>query len=199
MEIREKYLWFGIVIFGFSILIGIVIWSRVSQNNQSIGQESQIQNLETINEINENEIGNYLVSVSQIEKKVSPTANLIFQTKYQGCGHIINQREKVEGKLVNLTEEEFNDLYANWTVERFGNEEIILYQEVPGECGEHFQVRENNGKVCIYKISPSNDLILEETTQIETKYLPDIDQKNLQNGVTIIGQEALISYIENFE
>lgn len=101
--------------------------------------------------------------------------------------------------MVNLTVEEFMDLYSDWTLKSFTSDEIILYKEIDDECGEHYVVKTLDGNIAIYKINNENNLDLIEKTEISIKYLPQIDVENLERGVSLVGKEELNAYIENFE
>ena len=76
---------------------------------------------------------------------------------------------------------------------------MILYREVDGECGEHYLVKEKDGKVVVYKILENGEEQEYETTQISTDYLTDTDKIEMQNGIRVNGQQELNQLIEDFE
>ena len=74
-----------------------------------------------------------------------------------------------------------------------------MSKEEEGECGEHYIVRENNGKVTIYEILEDGSEKEYEITDIGTEYLTETDKINMQNGIRVNGKQALNQLIENFE
>ena len=74
-----------------------------------------------------------------------------------------------------------------------------MSKEEEGECGEHYIVRENNGKVTIYEILEDGSEKEYEITDIGTEYLTETDKINMQNGIRVNGKQALNQLIEDFE
>ena len=149
---------------------------------------------------NFNNISNEQVLQSNAkEEKISPGAMLVFTKYYKKCNHKIIEKQMVDKDLINLSEEEFKKLYKDWKIEKFTNKEIELYKEFDGECEEHYLVKSEDGNINIYKIKENGELFLIEKTEIETKYLSDEDIKNLEDGVTLWGNQELNAYIEDFE
>ncbi len=74
-----------------------------------------------------------------------------------------------------------------------------MSKEEDGECGEHYIVRDNNGKVTIYEILEDGSEKEYEITDIGTEYLTETDKISMQNGVRINGKQSLNQFIEDFE
>lgn len=170
--------------------------SKVESKQEMLGN---IKKEESINKTYENEVENTIYTSTNAEEKISPNALIIFEKYYKDCKHTIIKRENVESSMVNMTKEKFEKLYSDWKIVKFSNNEIELYKEFEGECGEHYLVKEKDGFISIYKIGSNGDEILLKDTEISTQYLPDIDVKKLKEGVKLTGKEELNSYIENFE
>lgn len=136
---------------------------------------------------------------SSKEEKISPNCFIIFKSFYKKCGHQVNQQIEIPEKLVNRTREELENEYKNWNIEKFSDTEIILTKEEQGECGEHYIVKDKNGKVAIYELLENNMEREYEVTDISTEYLTNEDRVNIEKGIKVNGKQELNQLIEDFE
>ena len=142
---------------------------------------------------------NTMLEANSNEEKISPNCSLIQKIYYEQCSHTIIDYPFLPTNLVNLTKEQLQSKYPDWNIEKFSSNEIILSKEKTGECGEHFLVKENNGKVTIYQIDETGQEHEWLKTEIATEYLTETDKLNIQNGIRVNGNEELNQLIENFE
>ena len=101
----------------------------------------------------------------------------------------INNQEEI---LDECTEEwesknnkESKTLQVNSTYEKEDKQEYIL--------------RNDKGKIVIYKINEDKKEEVYELTDIAVDYLTDEDKNNLNNGIRVYGKESLNQLIEDFE
>lgn len=195
----KKY-YYAIMV-GIAVIIIVLLATVVLFNIRKANVKYGNQTLENtpVEENNTIERNNEVVRTNSWSEKISPNAIIIFNKYYKKCDHTSVTRENVTNEMVNLTVEEFMDLYSDWTLKSFTSDEIILYKEIDDECGEHYVVKTLDGNIAIYKINNENNLDLIEKTEISIKYLPQIDVENLERGVSLVGKEELNAYIENFE
>lgn len=133
------------------------------------------------------------------EEKVSPNCSFTEKIYYRGCGHTTSNYLELPQDIVNLNREQVQDKYLDWQLEKFASNEIVLYQEKDGECGEHYVVRENGGNVVVYRILEDGTEELYEVTGISSEYLTDTDRVNMKNGIRVNGKQELNQLIEDFE
>jgi len=133
------------------------------------------------------------------EEKVSPNAIITFKKYYKKCEHTVKRYEPASKDIVNLTQDELKDKYNGWEVQSFSPQEIILFKELDGECGEHFMLRNVNGYVAVYEIDTNGEEILKHQTDIPTEYLTETDLINIENGLIVYGKESLNQLLEDFE
>lgn len=187
----------GIAVIIIVLLTTVVLFNirkaNVKYGNQTL-ENTAVEEDKAIEKIN-----NEVVHTNSWEEKISPNAIIIFNKYYKKCDHTSVTRENVTKEMVNLTVDEFMNLYSDWTLKSFNSDEIILYKEIDDECGEHYVVKILDDNIAIYKINNENDLELIEKTEISIKYLPQIDVEDLERGVSLVGKEELNAYIENFE
>lgn len=195
---------FTVIILG--ITAGTYIYTSNSKNKFS---NENIQNV--VNKVSErieddctkeweelNESSNILETNSN-EEKISPNCLVTLKRHYDKCGHTTKEYIDISEDLVNKAREEVEDKYPNWEVEKFSSSEITLYKECSGECDEHYILKENEGKIIIYKIDENEQEELYETTEISVDYLTEEDKQNIKNGIRVNGKENLNQLIEDFE
>lgn len=192
------------------ILLGIVLGMMYSQNKTKISEQNIIENRseglseavtdECIEEWEEIEEETQLeLEANADEEKISPNCLITLKKFYKSCRHSLNEYITASQELVNKTQSELQEVYKDWKIEKYSSTEIILYREYEGECGEHYILRENDGKIAIYKRDENNKEILFEQTEIATDYLTEADKIEIKNGIRVNGKESLNQLIEDFE
>ena len=166
---------------------------EIAKNNEIIEDECTEEYMQMENE-------NLQTASTEVEEKIAPNAEIIFKTTYKKCGHTISKYDKVSNDLVNMTKEELASKYESWNIEKFSDTQIILTKtDEEEECGEHYMVREKNGKLVVFRIQENGVETEYETTEISLEYIPQTDSISIKNGVRINGNEELNQYLENFE
>ena len=156
-------------------------------------EKDYTKELEELNKLNNS------LETNSNEEKISPNCLLTLKRHYDKCGHTTKEYIDIQENLVNKTQEELEEKYPNWEVEKFSSGEIILYKEYTGMCDEHYILKEKDGKIVIYKIDENEQEKLYETTEIAIDYLTDEDKENIKNGIKVNGKEELNQLIEDFE
>ena len=192
-----------IVLFILGAVIGTIIIKNFSDQKKTETEIAE-QNQEEIydectDEYEEMVQSNTLVEETSSEgEKISPNCSIIFKRHYNECGHTIEQYSSVPTELVNKTEEDLQKQYEGWIVEEFSRNQIILYRDFDSECGEHYVLREKDGKVVVYLKTGDTEELVEET-DIATEFLTETDRIELQNGIEANGRVELNQIIEDYE
>ena len=131
--------------------------------------------------------------------KVSPNTNITFKICYKECNHIIVKKEKAKQDIINLTKEEMQLKYKEWSIEEFSVENIILYKENEGICNEHYILKQENGYIVIYELDKNNNKRLLKITDIATRYLTEEDLKKIKNGMLVYTKQELNRLLEDYE
>ena len=194
---NRKYITTMIIILILTITLGIVLGIFLKNNNYSLNllEKSKTKFAEEDNVIN----GIELVKTSSLEIKTSPNTLMIFKIYHEDCGHTSIERKNILEDFVNMTKEEIEKEYSDWQVEKFEKGEVIFLKNETGICNEHYVIRDKDGYVTIYNIDASGKEVLKEKTSIITSYLPDIDKKELREGIKIIGKDELNARLEDYE
>lgn len=133
------------------------------------------------------------------EEKTSPNCSLTMKRYYNECGHSIEEYTNLNNELVNKTKDEIQQVYSAWTIDKFSNDEIIISRSFDSQCGEHYIVRDKDGKVAVYLLSGDDTETELQETEISTEFLTEADKLDLKNGINANGKQELNQVIENFE
>lgn len=139
------------------------------------------------------------IEANSSEEKISPTGSMTLKRYYEQCEHTINEYIDIPQELVNKTKEDLQKQYENWEIEQFSSNNIILYREFDSSCGQHYILRNDNGKITIYLVTENNEEQIYEHTEISIEYLTDKDKAEIENGIRVNGKEELYQKIEDFE
>ena len=190
----------AIVILG--AIIAAVVISSPNKNEENVKVETNIAEENILDECTdeyEELQNNEMLETDSQEEKISPNCSFTIRTYYKGCGHVTSQYNNIPEELVNKTENELKEMYPEYMVETFKSNEVIVYIEKEGECGEHYLVKDLNGTVVIYeKLDDGTEKLLEETS-ITTDYLPETDKIQMQEGIEVNGKQELNQLIEDYE
>ena len=189
------------------ILIGIVVGRLIYNNNEKLANKNNIIQNE-INIVSEKVTDDCIeeyqevqeeVATNSQEEKISPNCLLILKKYYDECNHTINEYVDVPQDLVNGTEEDLKKEYPYWQIEKYSSNEIILYKEFNSNCGQHFVLKEDDGKITVYKINENNEEEIYEKTEISVEYLSETDKGKISEGIKVNGIEELNQLLEDFE
>lgn len=197
----------GVAIMIIGVIAGIGIYSRgkkeYSENNIVTNELNEISE-EIIDECTEEweqlqEQAMLEVEANSNEEKISPNCLLTLKRYYKQCSHIINEYTDIPQSLVNKTQEDLEIEYSNWEVREYSSTKVVLYREFDSDCGQHFILRNSDGKITVYKINENNEEEEFQKTEISMDYLTETDKVEIQNGIRVNGMEELNQLIENFE
>lgn len=183
-------------------IITAVVVSRPNESEEQLQIETNIADENILDECTDEYEGlqeNDMLETDSQEEKISPNCSFTIRTYYKGCGHITSQYNNIPEELVNKTEQELKEMYPEYMVETFKSNEIVVYQEKEGECGEHYLVKDLNGTVVIYERKSDGTEELLEETSIATDYLPETDKIQMQEGIEVNGKQELNQLIEDYE
>lgn len=190
-----------IIIIG--IILGIFIYNNNANNNKQnsiVENEINIVSEKVTDECTEEyQNSEKEIETDSQEEKISPNCLLTLKKYYEECNHTINEYVDIPQDLVNGTEEDLKNEYPYWQVEKYSSNDIILYKEFNSNCGQHFVLREDNGKITVYKINENNEEEVYENTEISVEYLSETDKIKISEGIRVNGIEELNQLLEDFE
>ena len=191
------------------IVIGIITGVYIYNRNKKIGKNIVDNEINIVSETITDkcteeyekleEQAKLEIETNSSEEKISPNCLITLKRYYDECQHTINEYLDIPKDLVNGTKSDLQREYPNWEIQKYSNNEIILYKEFNSNCGQHFVLRDVDGKINIYKINENNEEELYEKTEISVEYLTETDKIEIQNGIRVNGIEELNQLIEDFE
>lgn len=149
-------------------------------------------------DIEEEEIEKTDIANSE-DEKISPNATVVFKTYYDKCSHTKEETETISDELVNMNKKEIVEKYAEWSIEKFSKDEIVLLKNKDEYCGEHYILKEKNGYIVVYNLDEKEEEKLYMTTSIPIEYLPQTDKHALSKGLYVYGNQELNEMLQDFE
>ena len=172
------------------VILGIFIYNKNKTDNTNIVDNKKLAE--------KNEINN-AVPTAVVEEKISPNAKVLQKQYFTGCDHLLKETKNIPENLVNKNKEAVEKYYKDWNVDSFSENEIIIYKEEDGFCGQHYLIKEHNGVLGIYTKDENGEVTLKKDTEIQTKYLPETDLEKVKLGIEAVGNMELNSVLEDFE
>ena len=168
----------SIVVIFFAIFVGVGVYNIQEETKNT----NQVKNTTEISEVIIDECTEVWEEMSttneldiqantQDQIKLSPNCSFTFKTYYQECGHISNQYTNIPQGLINKTKGEVDQKYPEWTIETFKSNQVVLSKSQAGECGEHYVLRDVEGKIVVYVINNKGEEEVYQKTDIATDYL----------------------------
>ena len=191
----RKYIFWGIVLFIISLLVGYFYGQRIFEGTALVEEQSSKNEDLVIDKTYTNQV----VQTSYEDIKILPSTNLGLKKLYKGCDHISFEFIDLPSELINKNKEDVEKAYGDWKVEEFYENKVILYKEVEGICDEHFFITLGKEFIEIYKFTDENNKVLYTTTDVGREYLTEQDILKLENGINLYGKDKLNSVIEDFE
>lgn len=196
----------SIVVVFFAVFVGVEVYNRQEKNQNT----NQVKNTTEISEVIIDECTEEWEEMSatneldiqantQEQIKLSPNCSFTFKTHYQECGHVSNQYTNIPQELINKTEAELQQKYPEWKIETFESNQVVLSKNQAGECGEHYVLKDVDGKIVVYVINDKGEEEVYQKTEIAIDYLTDTDKITIKNGLKVYGKENLNQVIEDFE
>ncbi|MFR0921861.1 MAG: BofC C-terminal domain-containing protein [Clostridia bacterium] len=189
-----------IIVIMIGIVTGIILYNtKQKDKNDNNMIENEINKISE--KVTDDCINEYIdeIETNSNEEKISPNCLLILKRYYDECQHTINEYVDIPQDLVNGTEYDLKKEYPYWEIEKFSSTEIVLYKEFNSNCGQHFILKEDNGKITVYKINENSEEEVYEKTEISLEYLSETDKIKIKDGIKVNGIEELNQLLEDFE
>lgn len=181
-------MFYSILIFMFSCLIGFFYARIWKSNNGDVAIESNMVN----NNIQ-------VTETYSTEEKLGFNSTFAIKKYYGQCGHFEFNYSELPKELVNLTKKEIENLYPDWNVEEFSSSGVVLAKNEDNICNDHYVIKLNDGNVDVYHLEQNGEESLYKSTNIMNEYLTQDDINNLKTGIYVYGKGNINSVIEDFE
>ena len=191
----SKTFWVAVIL--TTIILGISAGILVHIYSDMKLENSNLEHLARFNEIREE--NKTLIANANDEVKTTPNTEIVFEIYYNKCGHTSVKKVFVSEEDVNKNEEQIAQKYKEWKIRSFTKDMIELYKEEDKMCDNHYIVKDNEGKISIYRIDENDNETLIEDTEISTKYLPQEDLELLKKGIRANNNNKLQEILSDYE
>lgn len=194
----KKYIIFvAILALILSFILGLYLY-KLNRENEKIAFEAKYGEEQVENILKEAE--NLIQETSKNKNITTPNTKIIEKKYYKDCDHLVEEENKINTNLVNKDESEIQTQYIGWEIQKFSQNEVVVYKEVNDFCDEHYLLKDVEGEIIVYRLDKYNTPkeVMQETG-IQTKYLSEIDMENLKEGIKVCGKENLSLQLEDFE
>ena len=140
------------------------------------------------------------IEVSVQEERISPGCVVIIKRTYVDCGHVVQVSEIISSEFINLTEEEFQRDNPSWEIQQFAPNEIVVHETINNFCGEHYRIRDLDGRLAIFELDrDGNEINLMRVTDIWTQFLTETDLIYIGEKKDIYTRIELSKFLEDFD
>lgn len=151
-----------------------------------------------------NEHNNHDIIAEEVEAAVKPEITIkeegimIYQYYYTKDAITKEQQEPVPDFLEGLSREQLQSVYNGWQIVYFSPEKVILRCSIEGKSNEVFLLKEYNGQIAVFIEDESRRMRLKELTEVPVALLPETEQKQMLEGLYIVGEENLVRLLSDF-
>lgn len=180
---KRKTVALAMICFFLSLGMGY-LYGRSGQEQQTI-EESPLVAEESL-------------EVNKKENTIATGGQLIYQYYYTKDRTLKEQQEEIPNFLVGLTREQIESIYPNWQLILFSPDKVILRCKIDKKSDEVYLLAIYDGYVTLFYENEDMKLELKEKTEIPLSVLPEREQKQLQTGIYVYGEEDLIKLLSDF-
>lgn len=190
-NIGYSFLVFGILVICLSL--GIFFGFRYTKNNENL-----MDYTETTAEDNKNE-NNDTTPVSTKTYDIE----VVYEDKYNKCGHIIENKNMVYGTTLEKVKEEENVKQKEngniYEIIEESNEKIIYSRGIEQNCPNHFLVKLEDEIIVVYNVVDDSTMMVYKKINADLETLNPEMLEELNVGIKADSKEDLNLIIEDIE
>ncbi|MDQ7793911.1 MAG: BofC C-terminal domain-containing protein [bacterium] len=135
-----------------------------------------------------------------VEEILREDAVIIWRIEYQGCGTIEEFPSPAAG-MAGWSRDRLAAAMPAWRLEDFSPTGALFTRNTPGLCPDmqlYRTVGLHEGRVAVYYGRPPH-LMLKEVTAIHATSLSEKDRRQLEDGIVVRGDEAVLRLLEGLD
>ncbi len=198
--VKKKEFWITVCLTIFTAL-GTFFLTYISVNQKFINQN--YANEATTNEyvINQEqtleETTKAVVAVNV--PRITPSTKLVYEYYYEEDGQVKVEEEVPPYFLIDMTRKDLEENYPDWQLKSFSQAEVVMRKNISGKSKERYIIKEYDGYVAVFFEEPVDGVSLRELTDTPVSSLSAEDREKLKTGINVIGEEALMNALEDYE
>jgi len=181
----------ALAVFCAFIGAGIGYVYTTAKYGNAIVQEEEPQNTADIQE-------NDYIPTSIAEEKITPSTKMVYQYYYTEDGVTEVQEEIPPYFMLDLTLSDISKYYTAWDIVSFSPKEVVMRKTIIGESQQRYVVGQKDGYVAVYYEEEQEGISLKELTGIPVDGLTEDEKLRLNQGIKVMGNEALARTLENY-
>lgn len=131
--------------------------------------------------------------------RITPSTKLVYEYYYEGDGQIKREEEVPPYFLIDMTRKDIEEKYPDWQLKSFSQSEVVMRKNIAGKVKERYIIGEYNGYVAVFYEEPVDGISLRDLTDTPISSLTPEEQSKLKIGISVLGDEALIRALEDYE
>lgn len=201
--INKKNFWIAICLTAVTAISTFFITYTIF--NKRIINQNPINDIETKTYTLEDDIKNQEQQTETTEvaavniARITPSTKLVYEYYYEGDGQTKREEEVPPYFLLDMTRQDIEEKYPDWQLKSFSNSEVVMRKNIAGKVKERYIIGEYDGYVAVFFEQPVDGVSLRELTDTPISSLTDEEQTKLKIGISILGEDALINAMENYE
>ena len=187
--IAKRNFWMPLVIGIFVMIISFLFVYNIYR----ISTEEETEVPSVISEEEE------IKQAAAIEKEtIGENTEIIYEYYYMGDGETKSLIQEPSYYMLGMTREEVEENYSAWQLKEFSEEKVILRKNLAQSSRQKYIIGVYKGYVAVFVEENDNKTVLKELTKTPVASLTKEEQYRLELGIGIVGEEALISALEDY-
>lgn len=200
--VKKKEFWITVCLTAFTALTTFFL-TYISINQKFINQNyanEATTNEYVINQVQEQIVKETTQAVAAINTpRITPSTKLVYEYYYEEDGQVKVEEEVPPYFLIDMTRKDLEENYPDWQLKSFSQAEVVMRKNISGKSKERYIIKEYDGYVAVFFEEPVDGVSLRELTDTPVSSLSPEEQDKLRTGINVIGEEALISALEDYE
>ena len=135
---------------------------------------------------------------SVAEEKITPSTKMVYQYYYTEDGVTEVQEDIPPYFMLDLTLSDISKYYTTWDIVSFSPREVVMRKTIVGQSQQRYVVGQKDGYVAVYYEEEKEGISLKEITGIPVDGLSEDEKLRLNQGIKVMGNDALARTLENY-
>lgn len=135
---------------------------------------------------------------TQDSEKILPSTKLVYQYYYALDQKVMEEESDPPYYLLDMTREQLQEKLSDWELQLFSDKKVVLRKVLQEKSPHHYYlVGVYDGCIAVF-YDINGEWVLREITATPISVLPHEEQKKLEQGIPVYGEEELIRILEDY-
>ncbi|MCI8804490.1 MAG: hypothetical protein HFE59_01085 [Clostridiales bacterium] len=194
---KIAFLIFAAVLITTGIGSGYYFYSKEinSENNKKSEQLRIARNIQNF-AAGENWPANYNENAKT--EKTTENTKMIYEYYYTQDGITRRKEKNLPPELINKNREIIENVFDEWSIVTFNNDEIILRKEIYDSETTNYILKDYKGLIAVF-YDVDDEEKLKELTKTPVDTLPENERQLIKTGISITGNKNLLKILQDYE